>query len=160
MTNPWDFDELCRMGGQMLHDERVDVDFEALLWAIGGVESSHGRFYGPRHETAYCRGGRYYDRKLTRKHNCMAHCSYGPWQLMYANAVSIKKAITPELMLEPLHALPITVGWMRRVINRGAVTVRDIADAWNSGSHRDKFIPVAYIKKVEALYKKRIDVEF
>ena len=144
----------------MLHDERVDVDFEALLWAIGGVESSHGTFFGPRHENAYCRGGRYFSRVLTRKHNCMAHCSYGPWQIMFANAVAIKKPITPELMLDPLHALPITVGWMRRVVGRGARNVRDIADAWNSGSHRDKFIPVAYIKKVEALYKKRIDVEF
>ncbi|KKL59468.1 hypothetical protein LCGC14_2215080 [marine sediment metagenome] len=157
MTNPWDFDELCRMGGQMLHDERVDVDFEALLWAIGGVESSFGTFFGPRHENAYCRGGRYFSRVLTRKHNCMAHCSYGPWQLMYANAVSIKKAITPELMLEPLHALPITVGWMRRVVRRGANTPSKIADAWNSGSHRDSIVPRKYIIKVLSLYRERVD---
>ncbi len=160
MTNPWEFSELCRMGGLMLRDETVDVDFEALLYAIGGVESRFGTFYGPRHENAYCRGGRYYDSELTRKHNCMAHCSYGYWQIMFANAAAVRGRITPELMLDPLHALPITVHWMRRVVKRGAHSVRDIADAWNSGSHRDSIVPVAYIEKVEKLYKERIDVQF
>ncbi|KKK61117.1 hypothetical protein LCGC14_3017520, partial [marine sediment metagenome] len=50
MADPWKFDELCRMGGQMLHGEASSVDFEALLWAIGGVESSFGRNNVPRHE--------------------------------------------------------------------------------------------------------------
>ena len=143
------------MGGQMLHGEASSVDFEALLWAIGGVESSFGRNNVPRHEAAYHRGGRYFDRKLDRKFGCHAHCSYGPWQVMYPNVVTIKPA-DPRLMLDPLHALPITVGWMQYVVGRGAVTVRDIADAWNSGSHRDSIVPIRYIRKVERLYAERI----
>ena len=87
----------------------------------------------------------------------MAHCSYGPWQIMFTNADAINSRMTPESMLDPLHALPITVGWMRRVVGRGARNVRDIADAWNSGTHYDKIIPVAYIKKVEKLYGERVD---
>ncbi len=142
------------MGGQMLGQSYV-VNGEALLWAIGGAESSFGRNNVPRHEAAYCRRGRYFDPKLDRKFGCHAHCSYGPWQLMYANVVTIKP-IDPELMLDPLHALPITVEWLRRVIKRGAVTVRDIADAWNSGSHRDSIVPVRYINRVTALYNQRI----
>ena len=157
MTNPWDFDELCRIGGQMLHDERVDVDFEALLWAIGGVESSFGRWNVPRHEAAYHRGGRYFDRKLDRRHGCLAHCSYGPWQVMFPNVIAIKKQVEPALMLDPLHALPITVEWMRRVVRRGANTPTKIADAWNSGSHRDSIVPRKYIIKVLSLYRERVD---
>ena len=156
MANPWEFEELCRMGGAMLRGAPADVDFDALLYAIGGVESSFGKWFGPRHEKAYCRGGRYFDRKLTRKYNCLAHCSYGYWQVMYANAARINARVEPSLMLDPLHALPITIGWMQHVVGRGAVTVRDIADAWNSGSHRDAIVPVRYIEKVERLYAARV----
>ncbi len=156
MTGPWEFERLCSMGGAMLRGAPADVDFDALLYAIGGVESSFGKWIGPRHENAYCRGGRYYDRKLTRKHNCLAHCSYGPWQVMYANVARINARVDPSLMLDPLHALPITVQWLEYIIERGAGTVAQIADAWNSGSHRDAIVPVRYIEKVERLYAARV----
>ncbi len=43
MTSPWEFERLCSMGGAMLRGAPADVDFDALLWAIGGAESSFGR---------------------------------------------------------------------------------------------------------------------
>ena len=92
--------------------------------------------------------------KLDWKFGCHAHCSYGPWQLMYQNALTIR-SVDPAAMLNPLEAMPLTVEWMRRIVRRGAVTVRDVSDAWNSGSHRDSIVPRRYIDKVLKLYRER-----
>src|SRR5882724_11014499 len=56
-----------------------------VLWALAGAESSFGTNTSPRHEASYCRGGKYFDVYATRQWGCLAHCSYGPWQVMYAN---------------------------------------------------------------------------
>jgi hypothetical protein len=61
------------------------LDGTRLLWAIAFDESSDGANCAPRHEPAYCRGGRYFDRQKTAQWNCLAHMSYGPWQVMYPN---------------------------------------------------------------------------
>jgi hypothetical protein len=61
------------------------LDKVRLLWGIAGVESSFGLNCNPRHEQGYCYGGRYLDTERTREWGCLAHCSYGPWQVMYAH---------------------------------------------------------------------------
>ncbi|KKL95933.1 hypothetical protein LCGC14_1849580 [marine sediment metagenome] len=151
----YNFDKLCVLGAKMI-DAPYGVNPEALLWAIGGVESTWGRNNVPRHEKAYHRGGAYFNRALDRRFGCAAHCSYGPWQLMYENVQAIsKKEITPQEMNDTLTALVVSVEWLnQRVIGRGADTVAKIADAWNSGTHRDRIIPVAYIDKVVRKYDK------
>jgi hypothetical protein len=59
------------------------LDRVRLLWAIAGVESSFGLNCTPRHEAGYCYGGKYFDRQKSREWGCLAHCSYGPWQVMF-----------------------------------------------------------------------------
>jgi len=59
------------------------LDKGRLLWGIAGVESSFGLNCSPRHEPGYCIGGRYLDAERTRVWGCLAHCSYGPWQVMF-----------------------------------------------------------------------------
>jgi hypothetical protein len=61
------------------------LDKVRLLWGIAGVESSFGLNCNPRHEQGYCFGGRYLDTDRTREWGCLAHCSYGPWQVMFSN---------------------------------------------------------------------------
>ncbi len=56
-------------------------------------------------------------------------------------------------MQDPQVALMVMVEWLnRRVIARGADTVSKIGDAWNSGSHKDKIVPVKYIAKLLKAY--------
>jgi len=38
------------------------------------------------------------------------------------------------------------------IAGRGATTVGQFADAWNSGNHRDGIVPREYIAKVEQFY--------
>ncbi len=153
----YNFDKLCVLGAKMV-DAPYGVNAEALLWAIGGVESTWGRNNVPRHEKAYHRGGVYFNRALDRRFGCAAHCSYGPWQIMFENVWRISsKSIKPQEMNDTLTALVVSVEWLnQRVIGRGAVTVVDIADAWNSGTHRDRKVPVAYIAKVVYKYNARV----
>ncbi len=61
------------------------LDKVRLLWGISGVESSFGLNCSPRHEPAYCYGGRYFNPVASREWGCLAHCSFGPWQVMFAN---------------------------------------------------------------------------
>lgn len=153
----YNFLKLCSLGAKMI-DAPPGVNPEALLWAIGWAESTCGRNNVPRHEGAYHRGGAYFNHVLDREFGCAAHCSYGPWQIMFENVWSIsKKEITPEEMNDTLTALVVSVEWLnQRVIGRGADTVAKIADAWNSGTHRDRIIPVEYIDKVAKKYSERI----
>jgi hypothetical protein len=62
-----------------------NVDKVRLLWGLAGNESSFGLNCTPRHEPGYCYGGRYFNPVASRSWGCLAHCSFGPWQVMYAN---------------------------------------------------------------------------
>jgi hypothetical protein len=90
----------CRVKGQLL--KCAPLDGVKLLWAVAGVESSFGIRCVPRHEDEYCdfphwhqkadgtftkRAGLYSAelRDATKEIQCAAHCSWGPWQVMYAN---------------------------------------------------------------------------
>ncbi len=149
----YNFNKLCNLGARMV-EAPPGVDPEALLRAMGKVESSSGRNNVSRHENSYCRGGKYFNRTLYRKFGCDAHCSYGPWQIMYANVSQITAGeISPVEMHDPQVALIVTVEWLnRKVIARGADTVSKIGDAWNSGSHKDKIVPTKYIAKLLRAY--------
>lgn len=146
------FKTLCQVGSRLV-DWPDGVNGFAVLWAIGGVESSFGSNAVPKHENAYDWGGRYASGDLLRKHGSLAACSLGPWQVMYPNVHLITNGeVAPLHMYEPATALIATTMWMQRVINNGANTIEKIADAWNSGSHRDGFVPHDYIRKVKAIY--------
>ena len=134
-----------------------DLDLNAVLWALGGVESSFGKYaHQPRFEKAYARGGRYFVKDLDERFGDAAAMSYGPWQVMFANAYQVTsgfvapddlKGMTPE-------AQQATILWLdNAVLDRGARTMREIADAWNTGSHRDSILPAPeYLEKVERFY--------
>jgi hypothetical protein len=44
---------------------------------------------------------------------------------------------------------------LRRGVDRGATTVTDLLDAYNSGTHRDAFVPTAYLGRGLALLASR-----
>jgi len=121
------------------------LDLNAVLWALGGIESSFGTCaHQPRFEPAYGRGGRYFSAPLDDKFGDAAAMSYGPWQVMFPNAYKAANTfITPsELTGCTFAALSVTVLWLDGyVIGRGARTLEQIADAWNTGSHRDAIRP-------------------
>ncbi len=156
-----DFSRLCSYGSRML-DPIPGVDGAALLWAIGTIESARGKHAVPRYEPAFGWKGRYANtqqRRLLREHGDLAASSLGPWQVMYCNVWTVTGGmVTPLEMYQPATAMMVTVLWMNsNILARGAKTVAEIADAWNSGNHKDSNVPHAYIAKVQAEYDARVN---
>lgn len=133
----------------------------AILHALAEVESDHGaRRLATLHEPAYCYGGFYYKgpngadlRNLSTAWGCLAHCSYGSWQIMFMSAYEQGFRGDPCELRNDAVGLP----WVLRFLNRRIldkyprITLPNIADAWNSGKPFDANKPVAYIEKfVEA----------
>jgi hypothetical protein len=141
----------------------------ALLRAICQVESSYGKNIGARFEPAYGYKGRYWTaahvRELWWKHGDLAACSYGPTQILYVVAWELGYREAPCVLHSCWeHALEYTVELLnRRILARfrkgqgwvaHAVTIEDIADSYNSGTHRDLNVPEKYIEKFQDAYTK------
>jgi hypothetical protein len=115
--------------------ELAGVDAAKLLWAFAGVESSFGLNSHPRHENGYCYNGRYFDPKATADIGCLAHCSYGPWQVMYDH---FPKGITVFALLpqgEGTMAADMSIRAAILILNqaiaRGASNLTDLVQAYN-----------------------------
>jgi len=140
------------------HGKIGNLDLNGVLWALGGAESSFGEFaHQPRFERAYARGGRYFLKDLDREFGDAAAMSYGPWQVMFCNAHRVTSGyVKPDDLKGMTFAAQVaTVRWLdSAVLDRGAKSIRDIADAWNTGSHRDNILPAPqYLEKVERFYR-------
>ncbi len=144
--------QICIAGGTLLHVPS-GIDGAQLLWALAGKESSFGANSIPRHEVGYCTGK--YSAGLTQataEYGHGAHCSYGPWQLLWANT---KRLQSPEKTFADLRLCMLnTVAFLNSEIlgRQHAMTLEEVADAYNSGNFRDKNVPQAYIEEVISHY--------
>lgn len=145
-------DVLCEHGAHLLLG-LTGLDPVALLKAISQVESSYGQNSNSHHEKGYCYGGAYYNSALTKLYGCEAHCSYGPWQVMYPTALELMQGIVPYDLQSPETSLVVATMYINRAISRGADSLEKIADAYNSGSFKDSNVPAAYIAKVQEAYR-------
>jgi hypothetical protein len=69
---------------------------------------------------------------------------------MFANAQGYHPL---DLIQNPAACLSATIKKMLQIqAKQHPVTVRDWADAWNSGSCRDAYLPKSYMDHVEAFY--------
>jgi|WetSurMetagenome_2_1015567.scaffolds.fasta_scaffold65027_2 hypothetical protein len=150
--------EVCRSFGPQVppltHDGEP-VEGGLVLWAFAGVESSYGtRREFARIEPAYQPGGGMYRqsekvRALWRRYGALAACSFGTWQMMATTAQDLGHGGHPvELQMDTTLA-PLVIHYLMR---SQATTLREAADAYNSGTQRDKFVPEAYIQAVTAAY--------
>ena len=139
----------------LTHRERP-VDYPLLLWTLSGLESSHGRDrLFVRHEPGYMPGGRYYQADKWKVYGVLASSSFGSFQLMYQVATELGFAGHPIELQDDMTcaAWAATLIEQRIVKRQGAKTLRDVLDAYNSGSHRDGLVPAAYIKNGILLYE-------
>ena len=137
---------LCRRFGPAVKTPE-GISGEQLLWALSGNESTFGINCAPRHEAGYCHGGKYFDPSLTSIWGCLAHCSYGAWQVMYPN-ISSGGGIDPIAAIrQPEIGANAAVQFINRNIlgREKATTLQQIADAYNSGDWRDRNVPGRYI---------------
>jgi hypothetical protein len=148
---------LCReMGPQLQCPDGVDG--VRLLWAIAGRETTFGDNCTTMHEAGYCYGGKYSKdavvKHLSTEWGCLAHQSYGPWQILFYEANRFDPAADPiHLLNSPIYCGALVVKKMNDIFaKQHPATVREIADAWNSGSCRDAIIPKDYMDAVQSNY--------
>ena len=152
-----DLRAVIRQEASRLHTPE-GMDPAQLLAALADVESSFGLHAVPNHEPAYDEGGRYYAsaqhvRDLHKTWGAWAACSYGPWQLLYVLAWEVGFRGTPGDLWTPEGSIEWAIRALNaRALDKGAATVEDVGDAWNSGSFRDANRVEDYRRKIAVAY--------
>lgn len=158
---------LCRKYGRQLHVP-ADLDGALVLWALAGCESEFGAYPLPKHEDGYCAGHRYDVPELTRRWGCAAHCSYGPWQMMFSHLEDILTAplrdpaklifaagdtsIAARTSADYLCAAAVQFLNIEILGRQKATTLAEIAKAWNHGNWRDQSDDSAYTDRAARFY--------
>lgn len=157
--------DTCRNYGKSIdgfvtHNDQP-VDGGRLLWAIAGIESTHGRDREyVRLEQAYAPGGSYYAkdaelRELWKRYGVLAACSFGSFQVMFKTAYELGYRNNP-LHLQDDDACAYIAQRLilkRFIEHQGAKTLKDVLDSYNSGNWHDRNIPAVYIRNGIMLYE-------
>lgn len=136
---------------------------EALLGAIAWRESKLGLVAGSRVEPSYLHrerfggGGLYraHVPDLVRVYGDSAASSWSSFQIMFPTAWELGFRGAPWTLDDDAVAVGWAMEYVRvRALRKGAVTVEEVADAYNSGSHRDAFVPGTYVAAVANHYER------
>lgn len=124
----------CQVFGPQLAPLPAGVDGTRLLWALSGNESSFGADVTPRHEPAYDVGGTYAIHApmpyLLDKYGSAAACSYGPWQVLLANAPDY----TPTDFNDIATAAQATTAFLNSLLRRfKPQSIAQVGYCWNAG---------------------------
>lgn len=135
---------------------------EALLWAVYNCEKYNASNVEPRFEPAYAPGGIYYDmtehvREAWEKFGPDAACSYSNFQILYITAYELGYDGPPKSLDKDSFALPYVVLYINhRILEKGATTPEEVADAYNSGSFKDSSKPEGYMKRFRYFYDRAL----
>lgn len=137
----------------MLQPKVSWADAASLLAAIAEVESSFGLYNLPKHEKIFDYGGKYFNRDLWEDWGAWAACSYSSFQIMFPVACELGFRGSPE----DLWNDDVAILWVlelidRRILSKGAKTIEQFGDAYNSGSFTDSIVPMDYISKFVKAY--------
>lgn len=121
----------------------TSLDKTKLLWGLCGVESSFGLNCNPRHEIGYCYSGKYFNPVHSAQWGCLAHCSFGPWQVMYAN---FPAGVSPLSLVWDDDGrvaadlcVRAAIGVLNRAIARGAQGFADLVVAYNGPANEESY---------------------
>ena len=160
---PSDLIEVCVEQGKaitgLLHNDQP-VNGGRLLLTLSALESNYGKLREfVRYEKGYAPGGKYFSdsetvRALYRKYGCLACSSFGTFQLMFVTARELGFTDHPiRLQEDRVCAYWATQLITQRFIKRlRAQSLKDILDCYNSGYHRDHYIPTKYIESGIQIY--------
>jgi hypothetical protein len=136
------------------------LNAEALLWAIYYCEKYNAHNREPRFEAAYAPGGWFYEhspavRTQYDKWGRYAACSYSNFQMLFIVATELGYGGPPLALDKDSVCLPYVVDYLnRRVFAYGATKPEQVADAYNSGSFKDAYVPTEYVAKFMRFYER------
>ena len=166
-----DVERICRA-----HSDAVkgSLNGYALLAAIAEVESSGGVNNYPNFEpywvpegTSFTIEGRIQKgrhpssnsivRLRYEKYGMASGCSFSSWQILYHTAADMGYVGVPWDLWNDHFAINWVVKLLNRIQEAGADTLAEVADAYNSGTHKDRIVPKHYIAKIDAAYKRILE---
>lgn len=130
-----------------------------ILAAFAHNESYYGRYNKPRVERVYSPGGYYFLRAEHvrlgwQRYGDDAAASWGSFQLLWVVAFELGFRGAPDELADDFVGLPWAIKLLnRRIVGRGARTLAEMADAYNSGSFKDQNVPHEYIRRFLAAYE-------
>jgi len=147
-----------------------NVDADKLLRAIAAVETSGGKNNWPRVEAAWVPKGLAFTVQghiVTGTGTAMSPiaslrwakwglgsaASWGWWQILYHTAADLGHTGAPHELFDPGVSEIWVYKRLKQIAGKGATTVEQFADAWNSGNFKDAIIPTKYIADVKAFYE-------
>lgn len=147
--------------GTRLKQKIKFADSVRLLATIAICESDYGRFAVARHENSFCynQSGKFSNKTVHMQWGCDACTSRGAFQIMYPIGLELglNRAVSPQEFAKDEICLPYVVSLIeKRILANGASTLSEFADAYNSGSHKDRIIPMKYIEKFVEVYDGRV----
>jgi len=142
---------MCAEYGPQVGPLPAGVDGAQLLWAMSGVESSHGANCTPRHEPAFDVGGIYGGNApmpalIAKYGSPAAACSYGPWQVMLCNA----GGLGPQDFDDIDQATHASVSFLNnRLFHYKPASLAECGEMWNAGHITPD---PGYVAKLTAAY--------
>ena len=146
-------------GKAIEHDVSSWADPFGLIGSIAEVESKFGLYNLPKHERAFDLGGKYENLSRWKRWGAWAACSYSSFQIMYPVACEVGYDEDPwDRPPSDLWDDHVAIHWVltyirERILEQGVSTIKDFADAYNSGTHKDRLIPEDYIFKFTKAYQ-------
>lgn len=133
------------------------LDGVRVMAAIASNESTFGMYCGPRHESAFDTGGQWcvgYQLSLVQQYGSAAACSYGPWQMLFAN---FSAADLPTVEAGTLDMFAQEFLWHFNAYVMGCrkpTSLDEIGMVWNAGHVLTNPGPgvLAYCRKLAAAY--------
>jgi hypothetical protein len=135
-----------------------EINAVALMRAVCQNETVGGvRWAATLHEPAYCYGGLYYKgdggvdlRNLTGTWGCLAHQSYGPWQVLFITAYEHGFRDDPLRLRDPQTCAEYFAKILnRRLFDKETLPVPTLDDAfavWNSGQRASRAVNPKYVE--------------
>ena len=162
--------DLCKQHSESLN---TNLNNTALLAAIAYVESSGGRNNYPNFEPYWAPEGKSFtiEGKIQTSRHPLSNkivverfdkwamasaCSFSSWQILYHTAADLGYRRAPWFLWDDTIAILWVVKRLNVLVKHGAETIEQFADAWNSGSFKDKIVPKEYIDKVSNIYNKLV----
>ena len=153
MKDPDALRKLCMIHGQGLTKKAPWLDGVAVLAALAEVESKFGSNAVPRHEKSFHPGGEWNVQALHDEFGCWACCAYSSWQIQFSVARELGFPGRPEdLQKDDTAVLWVLEYIEHRILRPGCKTLEQLADAYNSGSFKDAFVPTKYVADFVTAY--------
>jgi hypothetical protein len=154
--------KLIRTHAPDLEPMPLTIQGEPCLWGLYHCEKYDQDNKIPRYEPAYAPGGYFYLHSPDVQARWAvwgrdSACSYSNFQILYNTACELGYQGPPLALDTDALAILYVVKYIRtRIIQQGATKPEQVADAYNSGSFKDQYVPNAYIRKFMKYYDRAV----